>query len=120
ALMVRSGLVTNNAARLAVLTATGFAPWFVLRTSPWLVLPDATAIVVLLAAASAMSQSGLVFDQSLRSIARSAIHVLSHALRAPAVLRSLTPDVSRSRWAAVGLGVVIAGSVTIIVGSLLA
>jgi hypothetical protein len=100
--------------------ACSLVPWFTVRSSPWLLLPNATMIVGLLA----LSASGpTAVPTFLNGVVRS-FSVIPAVARAPqhlhAAVRALTPLGSAERRAGIGRGLLVAIPLSAILVALLA
>jgi Domain of unknown function (DUF4173) len=113
-------------ARLLLVAALAFGVWFLVRTSPWLLLPD-LAVVLGLVALGVTLHRDRVLDVSFPGAANRALQALAHQVTAPAYVasaaRALGPPSSRAlrrRLRAVGRGVAIGLPLAVVLALLLA
>jgi hypothetical protein len=112
-------------ARLLIASAPLFGMWLFLRTSPWLLLPDAAVAGGLLVLGVALGKQSLL-DLTVPAAAARAIRVLAHAIAGPsyvaAAVRTLRPLPSRLRRARVRAlirGVLLGTPLVVVLGILL-
>jgi hypothetical protein len=124
--MIASRRLSTRSSVVAVLIAGLMAPWFSLRTSPWLILPDALVTAVAIGAGVLLSVQGSPWHFPVRSTAERIAQAVLHMMAAPAfvaapmssLLRRL--DAGKRRSATAGLrGVLIAVPIVITLGLLL-
>lgn len=124
--ILASGRLHNRQARWIVCTAPLFGIWLVLRTSPWLLLPDLVVTAGLIGLGVSLGE-GSIFDLTIPASAARGMQVLAHGLTGPAYLaaagRTLLSPASRSRRdrvRAVTRGLLIALPLLAVLGLLLA
>jgi len=128
AVVVGLGLVVARLRRpalLALLAAALFVPWFMVRSSPWLLAPDALAFAALVGYAADLSAGGPV-RRSVTGLCRVAVSAAEAAYEAlPFVARSGMAVTARLRrrqvpWRRVGRALAIALPVVVLLFVLLA
>jgi hypothetical protein len=120
--LLASRRLANPQARALVAIVVLFAPWFTLRASPWLLVPDLLVCLALVAMAASCASDGDLFDLSIpEGLVRAFVGAL-HALAAPAFAWSLFAGRRRAvgRWGAVARGGLLAVPVVGVLAVLLA
>jgi hypothetical protein len=121
-LLVFAGRVQRVEARVLAGLAAVFAAWLSLRASPWLLLPDLAAGLVLLGAAASLARSGSLLNMGIAEAAARAFHSTLHWLAGG--VWAMRPVVSvRASFAGiapVARGLLIAAPVAVVLAALLA
>lgn len=115
----------RRAALVAFAAAGAFVPWFVMRSSPWLLVPNAVAFLALLGYGADLAAGGPV-RRSVGGLTRVAISSLEAAVECPRFVgrtaRAATNGLPRPRklpWRGVGRSLAIAGPVVFVLFLLL-
>ena len=115
----------RRAALVALAAAATFVPWFVLRSSPWLLVPNAVAFLALLGYGADLAAGGPV-RRSVGGLTRVAVSSLEAAVECPRFVgrtaRQATQGLPRPRkvpWRSVGRSLAIAGPVVFVLFILL-
>jgi hypothetical protein len=115
----------RGAALVAFAAASLFVPWFVVRSSPWLLVPNTVALLALLGYGADLAAGGPV-RRSVGGLTRVALSSLEAAVECPRFLGRTARDATkgwrrprRLPWRGIGRSVAIAGPVVFVLFLLL-
>ncbi|HEY8815383.1 MAG TPA: DUF4173 domain-containing protein [Candidatus Dormibacteraeota bacterium] len=122
AALIFAGRIMRLEARLLAAAAVLFGTWLSLRASPWLLVPDIGAAIVLLGVAASVAMRGSVLDLGIaEGLARGFSTALHGIAGAEFIARPITRSSSRiSALAPVMRGLVIAIPIAVVLAVLLA
>jgi hypothetical protein len=124
--ILATGRPGGRQARMAVAVAPLFGVWLLIRSSPWLLLPDLAVAGGLLAIGVSLGD-GSVLDLTLPATVARAVQVVAHGIAGPSYLLSAARTLKRPRQEARGRraravvrGTLLAAPLLLVLGLLLA